>query len=293
MVEVLLPFWGDPGYLYEAVASVQAQTDPDWSLVVVDDHYPDPAVADFFARLDDPRVRYLRNETNLGISANFERCRQLATGDLVVFLGCDDLLHPTFVARARAVLAEFPRAAMLQPGVRVVDGAGTEVRPVADRTKDLLRPRASRPRELSGEDLATSLLRGNWLYWPSLVFRREWIAERTFRLDHAIVLDLALVLDVVRAGGTLVLDPEVTFSYRRHAESLSSTAAVDGSRFRDDRRYFAEIADHLDRDGWSRAARTARRRWISRLHAVTLVPGALRGPGRRRSLHHIWTHVTG
>jgi glycosyltransferase involved in cell wall biosynthesis len=292
MLEVLLPYWGDPGYLYEAVASVQAQTDPEWRLLVVDDHYPDPAVADFFAGLDDPRVRYLRNETNLGISANFERCRQLATGDLVVFLGCDDLLHPTFVARARTILAEFPRAAMMQPGVRVVDGSGTEVRPVADRTKDLLRPRAARPLELSGEDLATSLVRGNWLYWPSLVFRREWIAERSFRLDHAIVLDLALVLDVVRAGGTLVLDPEVTFSYRRHAESLSSTAAVDGSRFRDDRRYFAEIAEQLERDGWSRAARTARRRWVSRLHAVTLVPGALRSPDRRRSLQHIWTHVT-
>ena len=292
MLEIFLPFWGDPGYLYEAVASVQAQTDPDWRLVVVDDHYPDPAVAEFFARLDDPRVRYLRNKVNLGIAANFERCRRLATGELVVFLGCDDVLHPTFVSRARTVLAGFPRAAMLQPGVRVVDGSGTEVRPVADRTKDLLRPRTSRPRELSGEDLAASLLRGNWVYWPSLVFRREWIAERSFRLDHAIVLDLALILDVVRAGGTLVLDPEVTFSYRRHAESLSSTAAVDGSRFHDDRRYFAEIADHLERDGWSRAARTARRRWVSRLHALTLLPGALRSPDRSRSLRQIWLHLT-
>lgn len=292
MLEILLPFWGEPRYLYEAVASVQAQTDPDWRLVVVDDHYPDTTVAEFFADLDDPRVRYLRNESNLGIAANFERCRRLATGDLVVFLGCDDVLHPTFVARAHAVLADFPGAAMLQPGVQVIDGTGARVHPVADRTKDLLRPRASGPRELAGEDLATSLLRGNWLYWPSLVFRREWIAERTFRLDHAIILDLALVLDVVRAGGSLVLDPEVTFSYRRHAESLSSTAAVDGSRFRDDRRYFAEIADHLERDGWSRAARTARRRWVSRLHAVTLAPGALRSSGRRQSLQHIWTHVT-
>lgn len=293
MLEIFLPYWGDAGYLYEAVASVQAQTDPAWRLVVVDDHYPDPAVAEFFAGLDDRRVRYLRNETNLGIAGNFERCRQLATEDLVMFLGCDDLLHPTFVSRARTVLAQFPEAAIVQPGVRVVDGSGTEVLPLVDRIKHLLRPRTRRPRELSGEALAASLLRGNWLYWPSLVFRREWIAERSFRLDHTIILDLALVLDVVRAGGTLVLDPEVTFSYRRHAQSLSSTAALDWSRFREERRYFAEIADHLERDGWSRAARAAHRRWISRLHALTLVPGAARSPGGRRSLQHIWTHVTG
>jgi glycosyltransferase involved in cell wall biosynthesis len=293
MLEVLLPFWGDPDYLYEAVASVQAQTDPEWRLLVVDDHYPDPAVAEFFATLDDPRVRYLRNETNIGIARNFERCRQLATGDLVVFLGCDDLLHPTFVARARAVLADHPRAAMLQPGVRVVDGSGAEVRPLADRTKDLLRPRASRPRELSGEDLAASLLRGNWLYWPSLVFRRSWLSDRPFRADLPIVLDLALIMGIVRDGGTLVLDSHETFSYRRHSKSLSSAAAVDGSRFEDDRRYFREIGAALAADGWPRAARAARLRWTSRLHGLTSLPQALRGPGRRHSLQLIWTHVTG
>ncbi|WP_210648774.1 glycosyltransferase [Nocardioides sp. SYSU D00065] len=292
MLEVLVPFWGDPSHLRAAVASVQAQTDPEWRLVVVDDHYPDPSVAQFFAGLHDERITYVRNDVNLGISANFERCRQLATGDLVVFLGCDDLLHPTYVERARSVLAAFPGAAILQPGVCVIDGSGSEARPLGDRVKDLLRPRVAAPTELSGEPLATSLLRGNWLYWPSLVFRRAWIAEREFRVDQDIVLDLSFVLGVVRDGGSLVLDPEVTFSYRRHAASLSSTAAVDGSRLAEEGRYFAEVAADLAQHGWPRAARAARQRWVSRLHALTLVPGALRNPARRESVRHIWAHVT-
>jgi hypothetical protein len=99
-------------------------------------------------------------------------------------------------------------------------------------------------------------------------------------------------MDVVRAGGALVLDSHVAFSYRRHSESLSSAAALDGTRFADDRRYFREIGEQLASDGWPRAARAARRRWTSRLHGLALVPDALRSRDRSVALGHIWTHLT-
>ena len=44
-------------------------------LNVVDDAYPDPAVAQWFAGLQDERVRYLRNDVNLGESMIVGRCR--------------------------------------------------------------------------------------------------------------------------------------------------------------------------------------------------------------------------
>ncbi|RYB95252.1 glycosyltransferase [Nocardioides oleivorans] len=291
-LQVFVPFWGDPGLLYATVDSVRAQTDGAWTLTVVDDCYPDPSVALHFAEEADERITYVRNETNLGITGNFERCRRLASEDLVMFLGCDDLLHPSFVERARTVMAAHPDAAFLQMGVRVIDESGAESMPVGDRIKALLRPRSGSTVEISGEDLAVSLLRGNWLYWPSLVFRRTWLPQRPFREDLPIILDLAFIMDVVRAGGALVLDSHVAFSYRRHSESLSSAAALDGTRFADDRRYFREIGQELTADGWPRAARAARHRWISRLHGLTLVPDAMRSPDRSTAMRHIWTHLT-
>jgi glycosyltransferase involved in cell wall biosynthesis len=292
-LEVFVPFWGDPELLYATVDSVRTQTDPAWTMIIVDDCYPDPSVARHFEQEDDPRITYVRNETNLGIAGNFEKCRRLASKDLVMFLGCDDLLHPGFVARARKLMRTHSDAAILQVGVRVIDESGATSLPLSDRIKALLRPRSASTRVLSGEDLAVSLLRGNWLYWPSLVFRRSWLIDRPFREDLPIVLDLALIMSVVRDGGSLVLDPLESFSYRRHSESLSSVAALDGSRFEDDRRYFREISTALAADGWSRAARAARHRWTSRLHGLTFLPGALRSADRCRSLKHIWEHVTG
>lgn len=275
-LDVMLPFWGDPALLYATVDSVRAQTDPHWRLTVVDDCYPDPSVAEHFAREQDPRISYVRNETNRGITANYQVCRDLAREELMMFLGCDDLLGPTFVATVNAVHERFPEAAIIQPGVRVVDGAGREIRPLGDRVKARIRPRVAEPAVLSGEDLATSLLTGNWLYWPSLVFRTDVVRRHEFRDGLPIVQDLALVIDMVAEGESLVLDPTPCFSYRRHGGSASALTLASGSRLADDRRYYAEAVTQMQARGWSRAAQAARRRLTSRLHALSLVPDAAR-----------------
>ena len=250
-LEIFVPYWGDPDLLRTTVDSVRGQRDPRWTLTVVDDCYPDPSVAELFASESDQRIRYRRNEENLGIAGNFQRCLDLASGEAVVFLGCDDVMLPDYVARAHALLAAFPDADVFQPGVQVIDSAGRQVVPLGDRVKAWLRPRTRGPLVLSGEELAASLLRGNWLYWPSLVFRTKKVQRHAFRQDLPIILDLALVLDMVADGSALVLDPAVTFAYRRHATSLSGTTLSDGSRFAQDRRYFADAAAQMRGTGWT------------------------------------------
>ena len=291
-LEIFIPFWGDPGLLMTTVDSVRVQGDPRWRLTVVDDCYPDPSVAEVFARERDPRVNYVRNAENLGIAGNFQRCLDLASGDAVVFLGCDDVMQPNYVARTHALLAAHPTADIFQPGVRVIDADGEEHTPLGDRVKRWLTPRTREPLVLSGEDLAVSLLRGNWLYWPSLAFRTEGVQRHAFRQDLPIILDLALVLDMVTAGSSLVLDPVVTFAYRRHDTSLSGTALSDGTRFEQDRRYFAGAAAQMHAIGWRRAEREARLRLTSRLHALTLLPVALRSrDDRSGALRKVLRHA--
>lgn len=289
-LEVFIPFWGDPELLYATVESVRTQTDPDWIITVVDDCYPDPSVAEHFAGEADPRIHYLRNEVNLGITDNYQRCRELATGELMMFMGCDDLMHPRFVESVKAAHRDFPAAATIQVGVQVIDEAGAPINPLTDKVKRAVRPRVQRPTELSGESLATSLLRGAWHYWPALVFRTEALNRYAFRDGLPIIQDLALLIDMAAGGESLVLDPEVCFSYRRHTRSASATSLLHGNRFSDERRYYAAAAAQMSSRGWPRAARTARARWTSRLHAVTLLPQALRR-GERTALRPLLAHT--
>ncbi|MGW3326555.1 glycosyltransferase family 2 protein [Streptomyces virginiae] len=278
--EILLPYYGDVALMQDAVRSVLAQDGDDWRLTVVDDG-TEPGVPEWFEQLADPRVRYLRNERNLGVTGNFNRCVELAEYAYLVLMGCDDLMHPNYLQVVRATADREPTAAMIQPGVQVIGTDGLPFDTLGDRTKrKLYAPKGPGRALLGGEELATSLLRGNWLYFPSICWRTEAVKRFGFRTDLGVIQDLALVVDLLVAGESLATTPEVCFSYRRHAESESSAKAYTGHRFEEAKRFFVETADRLDRHGWPRAAKVSRLHLSSRLHALTLLPGAARKAGR-------------
>lgn len=287
--DIMMPFYGDPALFKLAVESVRAQTDPDWRLVIIDDQYPDLAPGRWAQGLRDPRIVYQRNDINLGVSANFGKCAELAMADFTSIIGCDDILLPNYIARMRQLTEQYPDVDYLQPGVQVMDASGSVVWPLTDRVKSIYRPTSRAPQVLRGEYLAASLLRGNWTYFPSIVWRTSTLRRHGFRPDLGVVLDLALQIDIVAAGGSLVLDLEPTFLYRRHAGSVSSWMADDGTRFVEEARYFHESAERMRGLGWKRAARVAAVHFSSRLNAVTRLPPALKardGRGAALLVHH-------
>ncbi len=235
-------------------------------------------------------MHYRRNAHNLGANGNYRHCLALADQEWLVILGADDELLPDYVATVRAAAAAHPTAVVIQPGVQVIDTDGTVVRPLLDRIKARLRPAGTTV--LSGSELTASLLRGNWLYFPALAFRREPAQRVGFRPGLDVVQDLALVLDLVADGGSLLVVDTVCFSYRRHRASDSSGRALDGTRFDEQGSYFRQVADQADALGWSRAARVGRRHLLSRAHALTLLPVAIRAR-RWRGAVTLARHVVG
>jgi GT2 family glycosyltransferase len=263
---------------------VLRQHDARWRLSVIDDGAADGLDGDlkpWLAGLGDDRVRYLPNPHRLGINRNFQRCADEATAELVVVLGADDRLLPDFVGRVRQVATEVPDAAFVHTGAAVIDEDGRPALPLADRVKRITTPAIRGHRVMGGEELATSLLHGNWMYFPSVAFRREVLQRHGFRPGYDIVLDLDLYLRILLAGGKAVLLSEPCVEYRRHGASLSSAQALDGSRFDEELAYFGEAAGLAAAAGWPRAVRAARWHWTSRLHSVAKVPALLAAGDRR------------
>ncbi|MEN0083804.1 MAG: glycosyltransferase [Leifsonia sp.] len=285
-LDIMMPFYGRFDHFRAAVESVIGQTDPDWRLVVVDDVYPDTAPGEWVQSLGDPRIEYIRNEVNLRPSKNYIKCVGLMRTEFSVLMGCDDIMLPGYVARVKELIAAYPHADIIQPGVQVIDGDGRVYRPMADRVKALCRFRGRGAREYDGAKLATSLLRGNWTYFPSLVWRVSRLREIGFRPDLDVVQDIAMLLDITLAGGALVLDDRTVFSYRRHATSVSAVTGPDGSKFAQERVIFDEFARRCAARGWRRAARAARMHVTSRLSALSELPSAFRAhdPAGRKSL---------
>jgi len=291
-LEIFVPFWGEPALLYETVESVRTQRNPDWRLIVIDDCYPDDSVPAYFGALGDARISYTRNEVNLGITENYREAIRRAGTEYIAILGCDDLLHPDYVDVISRTIANVPHADVIQPGVQVIDENGSVVTPLADRVKrGILTPRGGEGiAVLTGERMATSLIRGDWLYWPSLAFRTETLKRIDFREGLPIIQDLALLMDIAFEGGTLAYNPTLAFSYRRHSGSASQKTLLDGRRFRDERTYYAEAQRLAKAHGWDRTACTARARVMSRLHAITELPKVLRD-GNRAGIESTLAHI--
>lgn len=285
----MIPFYGDVDQFITAVKSVLWQTDPDWKLVIVDDRYPDERPRDFVRGLGDPRIEYVLNNSNLGISGNFQKCISLAKSEFTTIMGCDDILLPNYVERLNHLITLHPTVDYIQPGVAVIDDQGQRTMPLADKIKALIRARHPSYAVLTGEELAESLLRGNWTYFPSLCWKTSVLRKFGFRQEYRIVLDLALQLEIIIAGGSLLVDNEVVFEYRRHAHSASSWAANDGSRFAEEAALFAEASQRMAEKGWMFAQRVARRHMTSRLNALTKIPAAILARdslGTKMLVHH-------
>lgn len=275
-LDILIPYWGDPGYMKETVNSVLAQNSDDWLLTVVDDAYPDLEIQEFVNGLEDSRIKYIRKEVNGGITENYRTCVSLATEEVMVILGCDDVLLPNYVETILAAHKRFPGAAIIQPGVQVIDEDSNVVKTFVDVVKQkVVRPHGNGPQLVSGEFIAANLMHGDWLYWPALAFRTDRMKAVDFRDGFPIIQDLALIMDMIYAGDQLLIEPTACFSYRRHSESASSSKLIDGSRFVGERDYFAVAAAQAKELGWTKAERAAKLRLTSRAHALALVPKAL------------------
>lgn len=276
-LDILIPYWGEPAYMVATVESVLAQDSDDWVLTIVDDAYPDHSIQEYIRGLNHPRVKYIRKDVNEGITENYRSCVALAKHEMMVILGCDDLLLPNYVSTILSGHDQFPDASIIQPGVNVIDENGQQVKTLADTVKqNLVKPRSKGRQLLSGEALATNLMHGVWLYWPSLAFRTDKLRQVDFRDGYPIIQDVALTMDMIFQGAQLLVEPTVCFSYRRHSESASSTKLVDGSRFAGERDYFQLAASQARELGWTKTVRAARFRLTSRAHALALLPKAIR-----------------
>ena len=266
-MHVVVPFWGDPRYLIDAIASVRAQRNPDWLLTIVDDGYPGTVAPDHIAALADDRIDYVRNDERLGPNGNTYKASRLVRTEYLCMMGADDLLEPGYVDVVTAHLDADDSVVAVQPGVTVIDSRGAERGGLADRVKARLGPGAGL---LEGERAARSLLAGNWLYTPSLTYRSSAVEKVPFHAGIDAIHDLAFVMDLLLDGGRLAVDPTPAFRYRRHRTSDSSVRARDGVRFDQEQRYFGEVAADLRRRGWTRAARAAELHLFSRLHAAKM-----------------------
>lgn len=93
LVSIIMPSWNTGNFIAESIQSVINQTYRKWELIIVDDcstDNTDEVVGSFC----DERIKYLKNEKNLGAALTRNRALRKARGEWIAFLDSDDLWTP-------------------------------------------------------------------------------------------------------------------------------------------------------------------------------------------------------
>lgn len=120
---VIIPAYNAAGFLARALDSVLAQSWPAHEILVVDDASTDATGT--VARAYGDAVRYLRRESNAGVSSARNHGAQVATGDWLAFLDADDWYETDRLRLHAEWIAEDPALDFLTGDYEYRDAAGT------------------------------------------------------------------------------------------------------------------------------------------------------------------------
>jgi glycosyltransferase involved in cell wall biosynthesis len=126
LVSVIVPSFNRLEWLPAAVLSVQAQTLPDWELVLIDDGSTD-GTARWARSLAEPRLRYFYQNHTGSIAAARNAGVREARGEWIAFLDSDDRWRPDKLARQLARLREVADARWCYSGYQMVNRQGDAV----------------------------------------------------------------------------------------------------------------------------------------------------------------------
>ena len=281
IVDIVIPYYDGFDYLREAVESVKAQTFTAFRLLILDDATPGNQASNYIHSLNDTRITYLANPINLGLPGNFEKARTSIASKYGVILGQDDRLLPRYLERMILAADQHPGAALIQPKVQVIDAGGESTFPLPDKIKDVLRKLSTRFAKSISTDkdspstylveskLAISMIMlGDFLYFPTIMWRSEMLVRHPFRQDLPVTLDIDLIVNLLISEGDLLLVEEPLAQYRRHDQSRSEKPELKLSRLREESALYEELRTMLKARGYKIQAKWAKLRLSTRLYAL-------------------------
>jgi glycosyltransferase involved in cell wall biosynthesis len=209
-VSIGMPVYNGERYLRTAIDSILEQDYTDFELIVCDNASTDSTskICSWYAERDS-RVRYLRNQTNLGASANYTRVFDSARGEFFKWAAHDDVNLPGFLRRCVEVLNGAPSTVVLvAPRTEIIDESGLRV----PSKVESLETRRTVPHQR----VAHVLHEVQWATAQFGLFRSEAL-RKTRLIDAFPASDYVLLLEIAILGEIWEI-PEILFQRRFHEE---------------------------------------------------------------------------
>ena len=141
LISIGMPVYNSEKHIRQSLDSLLAQDYGDFELLISDNASTDGTQGiclEYAAK--DERIRYYRNERNMGIAWNANRVFELSSGEYFKWAGSHDYVSPSFISTCKRVLDADPGVVLAYPLARVVNEKGetiTDIVPEIIDTRDL------------------------------------------------------------------------------------------------------------------------------------------------------------
>lgn len=222
LVSIGMPVYNGARFIREALDSILAQTFTDFELIISDNASTDETEAicrEYAAR--DQRIRFYRNDRNMGASYNYNRVTELARGKYIRHAAHDDVLAPTNIERCVAVLESDRTVVLAYPQMARIDENGTPIDVFTDSLDLSETDPVARWRRFH------ELLDDGSMCDPVFGLFRASTLRATRVLTRCIGADMILLAETALRGRIQEI-PEVLFFERWHpGTSVNANTTVD------------------------------------------------------------------
>jgi glycosyltransferase involved in cell wall biosynthesis len=195
-------------YIPQSIESVLTQTFTNWELLILDDASTDNTKDVVSKYLNDPRIKYIKNEDNLGIARNRNKGLDLSIGEYIAVLDSDDYwIDNTKLEKQIKFLENNPEYTLVGTNIIIIDETGKELNKTNFKNSYL--------------DIKNVLLLQNQIAQSTVLYRKNSVLELGGYSDKYMVCDdYDLWLNI--AGKFKIRNlPDFTTKYLEHSHGIS------------------------------------------------------------------------
>lgn len=208
-ISVVMPVYNTPvPLLKEAVDSILNQTFRDFEFIIIDDGSKGQT-ASYLDRLDDPRIKLLRNETNIGITKSLNIGFRAAQGKYIARMDSDDISLEERFEKQFSYMETHKDVAMCGSAVEEFGSKnGIKYTVIHDLESYKIKSLFYYPGPLH----------------PTVFIRKEILTVHniSYHEDLIYAQDYALYVDISTHGGLIYNMPDVLLKRRNHKERITS-----------------------------------------------------------------------
>jgi glycosyltransferase involved in cell wall biosynthesis len=216
-VSFFVQAYNTESYVAECIQSILDQRgDYELDILVIDDASTDATAAEV-AKLQDARLRFVRNPQNKGAIATANDGYRSVSGDAIVRVDSDDRLRPDFLARTLPRLDEDPARGLVYGDIATVDAHG-RITCEGGMVRRGVRPAA-------GNEFFPLLLE-NFIPAPATLVRRDALLPLLPIPADFRFLDWYLTTGITERWDSYYVD-EVVADYRLHSANMHHAMVLD------------------------------------------------------------------